>query len=223
MIVFFDIDDTLLDDRAATRAGVTALHRLTADTVPFHDLVSRWTAAIERHFPRYLAGEVSYEGQRRDRVRDAIDANLTDAVADRLYAEYFGAYEQAWTVFDDVLPCLEALQGHRLGIISNGHREQQRRKLDRTKIADRFDSILISDDCSWSKPSPEIFLHACRMANVAPADAVYVGDRYDVDASAARRAGLTGIWLDRGRTRNSDHDAPIVTSLTEVVALALTR
>jgi hypothetical protein len=32
---------------------------------------------------------------------------------------------------------------------------------------------------------------------VSPSQAVYVGDRRDVDAEAARSAGMHGIWLDR--------------------------
>ena len=42
-----------------------------------------------------------------------------------------------------------------------------------------------------------LFEHACRLAGRAPADCLYIGDRLDTDARAARRAGLRGVFLDR--------------------------
>jgi putative hydrolase of the HAD superfamily len=223
MMVFFDIDDTLMDDRRATRAGVSALHRLTGAAATVDELVARWSASLDRHFARYLAGEVSYQEQRRARIRDVIDNTLTDQEADRTYERYLEAYEPAWTLFVDVLPCLGALQGTRLGIISNGQPAHQRRKLERTDLTGRFEYILISDECAWSKPSSGIFLHACESAGVAPADAVYIGDRYDVDATGARNAGLTGIWLDRRRARSAVHQDPIITGLDELPEALLNR
>jgi FMN phosphatase YigB (HAD superfamily) len=40
-------------------------------------------------------------------------------------------------------PCLERLNSYRLGVISNGQTVQQRLKLARTGIADRFESIVM--------------------------------------------------------------------------------
>jgi putative hydrolase of the HAD superfamily len=223
MMVFFDIDDTLMDDRRATRAGVSALHRLAGVSGTVDELVARWSASLDLHFARYLAGELSYQAQRRARIRDVIDSRLTDQESDRTYETYLEAYEPAWTLFPDVLPCIDALEGTRLGIISNGQPAHQRRKLERTDLTDRVDYILISDECAWSKPSRGIFLHACESAGVAPADAVYIGDRYDVDAVGARNAGLTGIWLDRRRARREAHENPILTGLDELPDALLGR
>jgi FMN phosphatase YigB (HAD superfamily) len=49
-----------------------------------------------------------------------------------------------------------------------------------------------------AKPDPATFTLACRRLGVEPGDALSVGDWRDGDAVAAARAGLTGIWLDRG-------------------------
>lgn len=215
-MVFFDIDDTLMDDGTATRTAVAVLHRLSSAAGTIDELVVRWWAAIDRHFPRYLAGEVSYQAQRRARIREVIDNRATDQDADRTYQVYLEAYESALTLFPDVLPCLAALQGSRVGVISNGQAAHQRKKLERTNIISRFDYVLISEECAWSKPSAGIFLHACEAAGVPPSDAVYVGDRYDVDATGARAAGLTGIWLDRRRTRHASHQHPIIAGLDEL-------
>jgi len=120
MAVFFDIDDTLLDHEAAARAGAAALHRSLAAAAPVEQFVAAWAAALDRNFPRYLAGELTFQGQRRERIREVVDGGLTDEAADSVFAGYQQAYEAAWTLFPDVLPCLDALSHGRVGIISNG-------------------------------------------------------------------------------------------------------
>jgi putative hydrolase of the HAD superfamily len=220
MVVFFDIDDTLVDHAAAAGAGARALHRHLGGPVPVEQFVSSWAAALDRAFPRYLAGELSFHGQRRERIRQVVDAALTDEAADAVFAGYQEAYEAAWTLFPDVLPCLDALSSGRLGIISNGQVEQQREKLKKTGIEGRFDCIVISEDCGCSKPAPEIFLEACRRIGASPAETVYVGDRYDLDAEGARRAGLTGVWLDRGQqARTVLYQPPIIGALGELASV----
>jgi putative hydrolase of the HAD superfamily len=45
----------------------------------------------------YLAGGISYEEQRRARVREVIDKTLADREVDGLFAAYFGEYVAAWS------------------------------------------------------------------------------------------------------------------------------
>ena len=219
MVVFFDIDDTLLDHQTAARAGAVALHHSVAAPMPAERFVTAWAAALDRNFPRYLAGELSFQGQRRERIREVVDDALTDEAADRIFTGYQVAYEAAWSLFPDVSPCLDRLSSCTLGIISNGQVEQQRQKLTQTGIANRFERIVISEGCGWSKPSPEIFLEACRQVGASPGDAVYVGDRYDIDAEGARQAGLTGVWLDRGHLRTTLQQSPVISTLDELDGL----
>jgi putative hydrolase of the HAD superfamily len=156
-------------------------------------------------------------------VRQTVHANLTDAEIDELFAGYTSAYEAHWSLFPDVLSCLDGLAGHRLGIISNGNALEQRGKLERTGIADRFEAIHISSECGYAKPAAEIFHRACRVAGVAPHDTLYVGDLYETDALGARRAGLRGVWLDRKRSRRADDAQPVITGLGELREVLLMR
>jgi putative hydrolase of the HAD superfamily len=219
MLVLFDIDDTLLDHGAAERSAATLLHKRVSAPVPLEDFLVRWATALERHFARYLAEEVSYQGQRRDRVREVVDSSLSDEAADRLFADYLANYEAGWSLFSDVLPCLDSLSQHRLGVISNGQGHQQRRKLAQTGILDRFECLVISEECGCAKPDATIFLRACAQVGESPANSVYVGDRYDLDAQAARTAGLRGIWLDRNERATAENAPPIIGSLDRLRAL----
>ena len=217
--ILFDIDETLMDHGAAFRFGTAALHRETGASVAEAEFVARWSAAHERNFDLFLAGELSYEEQRRRRVRETLDDSLTDAEAERLFQVYIGAYESAWALHADALRCLDDLGDYPLGVVSNGQSAQQRAKLARLGIESRFAHVTISQDCGAAKPSPRIFQHACAACGVEPGAAVYVGDRYEVDAEGARRAGLTGIWLDRARSAQLSHDGPVIHTLAALPGL----
>ena len=219
MLVLFDIDDTLLDHTAACRSAAMRLHHQYGGSSSLERFLANWMDALDRHYDRYLAGKISFHEQRRARVRDVIDRALSDEAADGVFADYLAAYEQAWTLFPDVLPCLDSLASFRLGVISNGHEPQQRNKLAKTGILDRFEHVVISSDAGCAKPDSAIFLRACTQAKESPSNAVYVGDRYDVDAQGARAAGLHGIWLDRMHQASSEHTPPVIRSLTDLFAL----
>ena len=139
-----------------------------------------------------------------------------------MFATYIQAYEQGWCLFPDVEECLDALADHRLGVITNGQRDQQVTKLKRTGILHRFDCVVVPSDCGLPKPESAMFHHACSLADVSSKQAVYVGDAYDVDALAARRAGLVGVWLDRSGTARGEHAPPVIGSLTDLPALVRT-
>jgi putative hydrolase of the HAD superfamily len=227
MAVFFDIDGTLLDHDSSERAGAVALHRMIGSPVPIGEFLVSWSAA-QRYFTKYLNGDLSYQDQGRARIREIIDCTLDDEAADRIFAEYRAAYEGSWSLFPDVRSCLDMLWQHRLGIISNGRASEQRSKLISTDIADRFDAILISEECGCGKPSPEIFHRACAAVGEKPHSVVYVGDRYDLDAYAARHAGLAGVWLDRNGKATPQHESPLIRTLDELpgcseIALSLVK
>lgn len=219
MLILFDVDDTLIDHTAAQRAAAARLHAHVGSRADLGVFLREWDAATERHFARYLAGEIGHQEQRRARVRELIEPNLSDREADDLVAVYIAEYQRAWALFDDVLPCLARLSGHRLGAVSNGNGVQQRAKLRQTGLLERFEYLVIADECGYAKPDAAIFAHACRVAGVEPADTVYVGDRYDLDAAPARSAGLDGVWLDRRYDATPEHAPPIIRALSELPKL----
>jgi putative hydrolase of the HAD superfamily len=149
---------------------------------------------------------LNYEALRRLRIRETISADLQDEAADELFAAYMRTYRSEWSLFPDVVPGLDRLRGCTLGVISNGPAAEQRDKLRALAIEDRFQHILISEDCGCAKPSPQIFRLACQMAAASPGEVVYVGDQLEIDVCGSRNAGLQGIWLNRlGRERNPGH------------------
>ena len=208
--MLFDVDDTLVDHGRAQRAGLEAALATDGIRADAH-AHQRWRELVETTFARYLAGELSFAEQRRVRVRAMTGRDLTDVEADTWIAANVAGFEAGLHLYDDVLPALDvlaSLQDVRLGAFSNVDGDFTRRKLAVVGIGDRFDVVLGTSDVARPKPSPDPFLALCRALTVKPEQALHVGDRWHVDAAAARRAGLVGVWLDRPGTDSQGRRPP---------------
>lgn len=221
-MIFFDIDGTLVDhEEAEYRAAQAFQHEYRHYFSDSPEMfVQRWHTITEEHMERYLAGELSFQGQRRARVQAlfAPYQALSDRDADDLFMRYLRHYENNWTLYSDVRESLHHLADYPLGIISNGDSVQQRQKLATLNIAFLFSTIVISGDIGISKPKRGIFIAACREAKISPAQSFYVGDRQQTDAEASTRAGLKGIWLDR-KGKAQETQLPVIRSLAELRAI----
>lgn len=209
MPILFDVDDTLVDHSGAERAAALHFLRRFSSVLPYaeEEFVALWHRATEKHFASFNAGECSYQEQRRRRIREFFGPGVDDASADALFEVYHVAYRQNWRVFPDVLPCLDALTGERLGIVSNNSTQATLTKLERTGLAERFAAVTTPDDAGASKPDARIFRAACARLGAPPERCIYVGDRLDDDAHAARDAGLTGVWINRAGEGDLTDDA----------------
>ncbi len=221
MMVFFDLDGTLLDEDRAARAACVAFRKAHADLFPQseEDFVSLWRDLAEKHVERHWAGELSFQGQRRERMKELfglVGRRLNDADADRIFQVYLKEYEANWSLYPDALGCLDALRHRPLGVISNGDTTQQRRKMENTGITAYFSVVAISGAVGVTKPQPGIFLHASRAAGQRPDQCVYVGDRLHTDALGSRNAGFHGVWLDRHGNASTDDHIVRITSLAEM-------
>ncbi|MEI5585193.1 MULTISPECIES: HAD family hydrolase [unclassified Agromyces] len=213
-VVLFDLDDTLMAHREAVARGIE-LHlreREYGDDVAAGQAL--WHELEERHYHAYLAGELTFEGQRRARAADFALAHgdeIDDQAAGDWFARYFERYRDSWSLHDDVEPALDALEaalpGVRFGIITNGEPEFQLAKLVRLGLEvghpGRIEHLVASGAEGVTKPDRRIFEVALdRFAAGAPVSrAAYVGDRLRTDAIGAARAGLVGVWLNRPGVR----------------------
>jgi putative hydrolase of the HAD superfamily len=235
--VLLDLDDTLIDTRAAFFAAVSAVATTwLPDVSPErHDEVARrWIADVGGHFRAYTRGEISIVQQRRRRADDLQITFGGEVLDDARFAAWFAAYDAAfresWRLHDDVWPLLDALDaaGVAVGALSNSSRELSLAKLDRLGLVDRLPLLASPDDLGFGKPDPQVFQLACSRlgdgAGSEPARTAYVGDELDVDAQGATAAGLVGIWLDRvgssgGSSGARPGDVLVAASLDDVPRL----
>jgi putative hydrolase of the HAD superfamily len=207
--VLFDLDDTLLDGYAAWETGLAQLLRRCPEADPLAAR-SAWSEANEEYFPRYLSGELTFDEHRTARMRwwgERIGVAIPDGAELDWFGTYRLGYEAGWCTFADVAPCLSALDGRKLAIITNGDSVQQHHKVEVLGLTSVFDVVIASGDIGIAKPDARIFSHAAELLGVSPSRCAYIGDKRDTDAEAATAAGMTGIWLDRARRAVPDDGA----------------
>ena len=141
---------------------------------------------------------------------------------ERVVLGLLGIMQQAkmdLVLFDDVPAALDDLKkrGLKLGLISNIEKDMTA-TLDKLSLSSKLDIVVTSQDAGFTKPQPEIFRHALDKAKVRPAEAVYVGDQYQVDIIGAKQAGMKGILLDRDGYYKEKLDCPKIKSLSELAA-----
>ena len=218
-MIFFDIDGTLVDHATASAAASLSFYDHFEGGIPFSrvDFPVAWEEILNKHFNRFCRGEVSLWGQRRARMREVFGQDFSDQEADTRYQVFIREYEARTRAFDDAAPCLANLKGIRLGIISNGAREQQIGKLRRAGLLERFSVLVFSEDVGLGKPASRIFLEACRLAGEDPAASIHVGDSLRADVMPSRALGMRGIFLDR--TGRLPVDPPVISTLAELPGL----
>ncbi|WNY33189.1 HAD family hydrolase [Curtobacterium flaccumfaciens] len=122
----FDLDGTLFDHHGSARAGVARF--LRGFGVEATEAVLRdWFTAEDEQFERWRSGAISFQEQRRARLRTVLPplgvvVAEDDAGLDAVFDDYSGAYRDAWRLFPESLPLLHELRehGHRLGLLTNG-------------------------------------------------------------------------------------------------------
>lgn len=218
--VLIDLDGTLLDHRGASR---TAFQAACAQWVPGLSEEGRraaseiWQTLETTWMQAYLAGELTFQEQRRMRVSGFLeafrvgDAGLGPAALDRMFGSYLERYQAAWTGFADVPAALRFFRRAPGGVavLSNGDRGQQAAKLRALRLSPE-PRLFVPADIGAAKPHPGSFSGACAAMGWDPAYVLYVGDSLDGDAVAAARAGLVGCWLDRSAAGTVDVPEPVV-------------
>ncbi len=223
--VFFDLYHTLIryePPREESEAG--ALKGFGIEVKP---------EALRR--PLVIADEFIYQAiahtplrQRSEKDRKALFAEhqailLKEAgieASEPLVLALLGKMQQIKTrlvPFDDVIPALTGLKGKGLilGLISNVDRDITS-MLNEMKLESLLQVVVTSQEVGFNKPQPEIFRAALSRAGVQAAEAIYVGDQYQIDIMGAKQAGMKGILLDRGNYFTEVSDCPRIQSLTQV-------
>jgi FMN phosphatase YigB (HAD superfamily) len=72
MLIFFDIDRTLFDQDTAEQKGAIYFLNEHKDILPYSEdqFVKLWNKLLLKHYERYLAKELTYLEQRRERIKE---------------------------------------------------------------------------------------------------------------------------------------------------------
>lgn len=212
--VLFDAGNTLVGldyPRIAERAGAALGIPLTTEGMV--QAGARAAIALEGNsgtdqdralrFLRLLFIEAGVPDERMGEVQ---------AILGQLHAE-----RHLWSGVDPrTLPALKKLIAakYRLGVVSNSD-GRVAEALEAVGLGGVFEVIVDSKLAGVEKPDPRIFQVALDTLKLAAAEALYVGDLYEVDVVGARRAGMDVVLLDPAGT-HAGRDVPTAPDVAAV-------
>lgn len=142
------------------------------------------TENLKREFYSTLLPKI---GVSDDKLARAVECVLSHALAEML-----------WRKADESTAlALDQLKERRLilAVVSNSDGRIER-AFEQAGLTSYFDFFIDSFIVGVEKPNPAIFRLAVERAAIAPHEAAYVGDLYDVDVMGARAAGLLPVLYD---------------------------
>ena len=208
--IWFDLDDTLIDFHTNSHMALRVIYD-ECGLERFFRSPDEWTDTYESHnltlWERYSHAEshrifcASTVSPRRCALIGAGDEDSLKDFSRQLDPLYLTRLAEQTALIEGACEILAYLRAHayNIGVLSNGFKDVQHRKLSNTGL-DRFvDLMVLSDDIGINKPDPRLYLHAMQQAAATdPSLHVMIGDNRDTDIAGALAAGWRPILLDAG-------------------------
>ena len=219
-VVLFDLDDTLFDHWACTRAALAALcgHSAGLSRVPADLLEREHARLLEQLHLEVLAGRLTVDQARAERfgrlLAFAGESAVREAAAGAA-AVYRAAYLAHWRPVEGALELLGAVHGRvATGVVTNNVASEQRQKIAACGFEPLLDAVVISEEAGVAKPDPRIFDIALERLGRSAAETVMLGDAWNTDIEGARAAGIRPVWFNRFGAASPDPSVTEVRSLT---------
>lgn len=223
-ILFWDLDDTLLDfkkcERNALLKSFAKYGRGVGD-----DVVSLYSKINEGYWKRLELGEVTRQELLVGRFRTLFETLMIqdlDPVQFRLtYNKELSAsaflFEDAWEV---VAACKDL--GLRQYVVTNGVTDTQKSRIHLSKLEKLMDGLFISEEIGAEKPSA-VFFHKVfeTLGEVDPRQVLLIGDSLSSDMKGGQNAGIATCWYNP-KKKPGDREIPVtyeIRSLPDVLAL----
>ena len=200
--IFFDLDDTLCDNRSAiVRAREDTIDYILSkfanqDRHTIQDTYDRIFSEQEQHI-----GELSNEPAtfrsgfefRVDRFNKLLQGlHLpNENMSVELTNVYGNSKIKHLHAFSEVREVLIKLRkSFLLGVITNGFSDLQNEELDELGLLGLFDHVIISQEVEMRKPEERIFLEALRRTSTLPDKFLMVGDKLKDDILTPKKLGM---------------------------------
>lgn len=202
--LLFDVDDTLLDFKAAEDYALQELFKkhdvvLTGDIKQFYQKMNQqlWTS--------FEKGEIKREELLHTRFSilfQKVGLTLNGIHLDDLYRHYL---EKSAVLIDGSERLLQQLAKHYdLYVVTNGVARSQIIRLNNSGLAPYFKDIFISEEIGYQKPMKEFFNHVFEKIPHHSADkTLIIGDSLTSDIQGGINAGIDTCWLNTKEPMNT--------------------
>ena len=189
--VIFDLDDTLISEKEYIKSGF----RQVAINIS-----EKYNLDINKVYEILLD---TFEEDSKNVFNRSLDKlNISYEIDDiKKLVEIYRGHKPDIKLYDDAKYILDRLhnKGIKLGIITDGHKITQRKKLEALNIDDYFEHIVVTDELGrefW-KPHKRPYEIMKDNLNFKYDEMVYVGDNISKDFVTANKLGMNTVFINR--------------------------
>ncbi len=231
--LFLDLDETLCDTVSANQKArhllINKLTELLADSIKSEKLADNYLKGIYKIFDeemKKLFLPISCEETFRNNLlkylfeKENITTDFSMELIDSLRQEFDENRMQHFDFFPGVKELLcDLRKEYKLVVITNGPTYSQYPKVEKVKVRDLVDFIIIGGEEPEEKPHKSIFYKGCELVQVEPAHVLHVGDSLNADIQGAKNAGLKAVWISPTLEKNNlaDHTIATFTDLPRIL------
>lgn len=207
--ILLDADNTLFDFDASERHALkNALEEIGIVFEESHiDLYHRINKAC---WSAYEEGTMTKSKLRLYRFEQFFSKIGGKADAPSFADSYMRHLGNTDFLIDGAVDLLEQLHsGYQLLLVTNGLKEVQYPRLNKTGLQPFFKGVIVSDEIGHSKPASEFFEHAFEhMAHPRKERVLMVGDNLNADIRGGNDYGVDTCWYNPGKRPNATDIAP---------------
>ena len=198
--LFFDLDNTIWDFNSNSYDALkNALIRLDLlKTIGSYDsFFSVYSEVNDRLWELYRQGALSKKVlsvQRFEETFEKCKLNMPfrGEIVNETYLEEMPLKTK---LVDGAREALDYLHGkYEMAIITNGFKEVQYTKIQKSELSKYFKKIFISEEIGVQKPGKMIFEYALKSMNARKISSLMIGDSWDADILGAKEFGIDQIY-----------------------------
>ncbi len=208
--IFFDADDTLFDFKKS-------------ESHAFKKLLSEFD--LELNFEKYIKVYKNISDKlwfdlekniitlnelkllRFELFADEMKLDVDSRTLSKMYLNFLG---ECTFLIPGAIDILSYLKGkYTIIIITNGISEVQKKRLEKSKIKEYIDGIVVSEELKISKPNPEIFKYALKKFKCHDkSSALMIGDSLTSDILGGINSEIDTCWLNSNNIINHTNHIP---------------
>src|SRR5688500_16070912 len=202
--LFFDLDHTLWDFEANSRATLATLYGdLLLKERCIHDFelfYKNYLAHNDKLWEYYRKGLIKQDELRVKRMRLALlDFKVADdELSQKMNVLFLDLLPTRNLLFPHTKEILQYLvdKNYELHLITNGFEEVQHSKLKYSGLDVFFKEVITSEGSNSIKPNKEIFEYAFQKTNANPATSIIIGDTIDVELQGVINNGIEHVFIN---------------------------
>jgi putative hydrolase of the HAD superfamily len=232
-LILFDLDDTLMafdivSDKAWDKA-VDEFIQCNNINIEKNILLEKINTTRKWYWAdseRHKIGRENINNARKEIVKLALEnyLNVEIRVLEDLADNYSNVQESYWYLFDGVVETLQKIKkmGIKIGIITNGTSESQRKKIKRFYIEKYFNYIFIEGEIGYGKPDIRMYEQMLQMTKIENNKIIMVGDNLIWDIEPPNKLGIYTIWINTKGIKLEDYNIrpnKIINKISEIIEI----